>query len=337
VETNGFNSTGVVLTNSLSQPAALADMLKSTSTMIASVLKTGLPPCCGIDPCPFTSTSTSPPIECKVDGATGEVRARGTLTISGTSGTVVSPATSIANAVPPNTPLANPAGAVFSGAIVGKTLTVDTVVGSIPLKVGDAVTGPGVLPGTLITGFVSGTNGGAGTYTVGVPGNGIANTGYDFKPQADVASPFSFSEAVTATITGTTLTMPSTATPFAVGATVPVPGATDGSTMTVTGVTTIGSVTSYTLAGPSQTVTLTQPATTTSGITLTGSISGSTLSVTSVSGGTLAAGSSLDGVPGVLPGTVVTGVGAGTNALMQSRTGNGKVARKRGNAGSPNR
>jgi hypothetical protein len=63
----------------------------------------------------------------------------------------------------------NAAGTSFSGAISGTTLTVTAVAGGLPLGVGSPVTGPGVLPGTVVTGVGAGTNGGAGTYTVGVP------------------------------------------------------------------------------------------------------------------------------------------------------------------------
>lgn len=60
----------------------------------------------------------------------------------------------------------SPAGASFTGAISGTTLTVSAV-GSGTLAVGQPVSGAGVTAGTVITALGTGT-GGAGTYTVSV-------------------------------------------------------------------------------------------------------------------------------------------------------------------------
>ena len=57
----------------------------------------------------------------------------------------------------------------FTGSISGTTLTVVGIIGT--LAVGDVVTGTGVAADTTITGFVSGTSGGNGTYTVSASQN----------------------------------------------------------------------------------------------------------------------------------------------------------------------
>jgi hypothetical protein len=62
-----------------------------------------------------------------------------------------------------------------TGSIATFTLTI-TRCSSGALAVGDALTGTGVAAGTVITGFVSGTFGGAGTYTVSVSQSVAART-----------------------------------------------------------------------------------------------------------------------------------------------------------------
>ncbi len=52
----------------------------------------------------------------------------------------------------------------FTGVILGTQLMTSSVSGTI--KIGDIVDGPGIASNTTITGFVSGINGGAGTYTI---------------------------------------------------------------------------------------------------------------------------------------------------------------------------
>jgi len=55
----------------------------------------------------------------------------------------------------------------FTGSISGTTLTV-TAVASGPIAINQVLTGTGVASGTTVTGFVSGTLGGVGIYTVSV-------------------------------------------------------------------------------------------------------------------------------------------------------------------------
>jgi hypothetical protein len=57
------------------------------------------------------------------------------------------------------------AGAVFTGAISGTTLTVSAVASGV-LSVGQEIVTAGITDGTRITAHLSGTRGGAGTYTV---------------------------------------------------------------------------------------------------------------------------------------------------------------------------
>lgn len=58
-------------------------------------------------------------------------------------------------------------GASFTGSIAATTLTV-TAVASGSIVIGQLLAGTGVTAGTYVTGFVSGTYGGVGIYTVGV-------------------------------------------------------------------------------------------------------------------------------------------------------------------------
>ena len=67
-----------------------------------------------------------------------------------------------------NTQIASFAGTISNGTVgnAGNTLAITSVTGSTPIAVGQYTSGAGVGVGTAITGFVSGTNGGVGTYTV---------------------------------------------------------------------------------------------------------------------------------------------------------------------------
>ena len=56
--------------------------------------------------------------------------------------------------------------ASFTGVISGNVLIVDTTGFTGTVSIGQVVTGSGVAPATVITGFISGTNGGPGTYYV---------------------------------------------------------------------------------------------------------------------------------------------------------------------------
>jgi hypothetical protein len=58
---------------------------------------------------------------------------------------------------------------VFVGTINGTVLTVAKVTNNGTINVGDTVLGNGVAPGTIVQAQISGTTGGAGTYTVSQP------------------------------------------------------------------------------------------------------------------------------------------------------------------------
>ena len=74
---------------------------------------------------------------------------------------------SVSQNVTTTTLTASSAPALVTGSITGTSLSVRSVTTGA-LAVGQLITGPGVLPGTVITGLGSGTTGGPGTYTVNV-------------------------------------------------------------------------------------------------------------------------------------------------------------------------
>ena len=144
-------------------------------------------------------------------------------------------------------------GGISNGTVgnAGNTLSVVSVTGSTPIAVGQFIAGNGVTSGTAITAFVSGTNGGVGTYTVS--GN----------PQSVAAS-----TTMTAAQPGTTLTVTGIAAPVGValgiGQAISGPGVAPGTTIAALG-TGSGGVGTYTISGPLQwvapstTLTTTQP------------------------------------------------------------------------------
>lgn len=67
------------------------------------------------------------------------------------------------------------AGAVVTGSISAETLTVSAVTSGV-VAAGQTVTGTGVLQGTVITSQLTGTTGGAGTYSLLVNGDSISQT-----------------------------------------------------------------------------------------------------------------------------------------------------------------
>ena len=136
-----------------------------------------------------------------------------------------------------NGQLASFVGSISNGTAgtAGNTLSVSAVSGSTPIAVGQIIAGKGVAAGTTITAFVSGTNGGVGTYTV------------SGSPQAVAAS-----TPLTAAQPGTTLTVNSSAAPaLGIGQAVTGPGVAPGTTITAVG-TVPGGVGTYTISGPPQ-------------------------------------------------------------------------------------
>jgi hypothetical protein len=66
---------------------------------------------------------------------------------------------------PPRITITGAQGAVFTGSIDTTTLTVTGVTSGV-VRVGGVISGANIIPGTTITGFLSGTQGGNGTYSV---------------------------------------------------------------------------------------------------------------------------------------------------------------------------
>jgi hypothetical protein len=139
-----------------------------------------------------------------------------------------------------NGQIASFAGSISNGTpgAAGNVLSVSSVSGSTPIAVGQIIAGTGVAAGTTITAFVSGTNGGVGTYTV------------SGSPQAVAAS-----TPLTAAQPGTTLTVTSIAAPvglaLGIGQAVTGPGVAPGTTITAVGIGS-GGVGTYTISGPPQ-------------------------------------------------------------------------------------
>ena len=182
-------------------------------------------------------TATSPGNTLTVSSVTG-----GTITVGQTIGgsnfytqTTASYTGSISNGQ-----IANFVGSISNGTpgAAGNVLSVSSVSGTTPIAVGQIIAGTGVAAGTTITAFVSGTNGGVGTYTV------------SGSPQAVAAS-----TPLAAAQPGTTLTVTSIAAPvgsaLGIGQAVTGPGVAPGTTITAVGVGS-GGVGTYTISGPPQ-------------------------------------------------------------------------------------
>jgi hypothetical protein len=177
-----------------------------------------------------------------------------------------------------------------TGSIAGQVLTV-TAVGSGVLAAGQTISGTGVDTGTTILAQLSGTAGGAGTYTVSV-------------------SQTAASTAITASGGGLTVSAVTTGV-LQVGQTISGAGITAGTTITALG-TGAGGAGTYA-------VSISQTAAST-----TVTASGGTLTVSAVGSGALAVGDAISGA-GVTAGTYITGFitgtgGAGTYAVSVSQT-----------------
>ena len=91
-----------------------------------------------------------------------------TAFISGTAGGAGTYTVSVSQSVAAGTTMTTAVGASFTGTIAGTTLTVNSAGLLGTIAVGATVAGTTISPGTTITAFISGTAGGAGTYTVSV-------------------------------------------------------------------------------------------------------------------------------------------------------------------------
>lgn len=174
---------------------------------------------------------------------------------------------------------------IFSGSITGTTLTVTSVSSGV-VSLGHIITATNsataITTGTMITAFLTGTQGGVGTYTVGAS---------QTLPQS----------SFTATIVGTVLTCRSvTSGTLAVGQNLTGTGLTAGTYIYAFSAGT-GGLGTYSIS-PSQNMGA-------SGVT--GSLSAGVLTVTAVTTGTLAVGQVITGT-GVTAGTTILSLGSGT-------------------------
>ena len=180
-----------------------------------------------------------------------------------------------------------------SSKITGTTLTIGGAITGY-YGVGQTITGTGVSGGTAITAQLSGTAGGAGTYSVNisqtVPASGTE--------AISSANSIVTNTATNSSISDTTLTIGGTVTGcFGVGQLVSGSGVTAGTYITALGTGTGGAGT-YTVNN-SQTI---------GAATVTANLSATSMTVTSVTSGTLGLGATITGA-GIAGGTTVTSFG----------------------------
>ena len=217
------------------------------------------------------TTAATAGMKAYANNATGAISfaATGSPTSGGTStASTLALNTSTSYSIVPNS---------VTGSISGTTLTV-TAVGTGGVAIGQTLSGANVNVTTTVTGFVSGTYGGVGVYTVSVSQTAASGT---IVPSGGMLT-------VAATITGT----------FAVGQTLSGTGVTTGTTITAP-ITGTGGAGTYA-------VSISQSAS-------TGTItaSGGTLTVGGTLVGTFAVGDTLYGAS-VTAGTYITALGTGT-------------------------
>jgi hypothetical protein len=184
------------------------------------------------------------------------------------------------------------APAIFDGVIVGTTLIVSSVT-SGTLQIGQTIEAAGIVDGTIITAFGTGT-GGAGTYTV----SSSQNLNYDSQFTASITTTVmtvtAVAEGVIANndyVYGSTVSVDTLITSLGTGT-----GGTG--TYNINNSQTVGSSTIF--AAPVAAV-------------VTASITGTTMTVTAVTSGTLSVGQLIKGTS-VQNDTVITALGTGTGS-----------------------
>jgi hypothetical protein len=199
--------------------------------------------------------------------------------------------------------------ASITGAIVSTTLSV-TAVASGTIVIGMAISGTGVTAGTTITAFLSGTNGGIGTYTVSASQT-VASTTITATTVNKLLPIYSaWDSAAYVTLTDAAQITPNFSQGYNFKVTIadsrqlmnptnPKLGQ-SGLILVTEGAPATASVTGRIDSG-------------TSVATFTGSISSTTLTVTAVASGTLAVGQLISGT-GVTSGTTITGLGTGSGS-----------------------
>jgi hypothetical protein len=187
---------------------------------------------------------------------------------------------------------ATDAPAIFDGVIVGTTLVVSSVT-SGTLQIGQTIEAAGIVDGTIITAFGTGT-GGAGTYTV----SSSQNLNYDSQFTASITTTVmtvtAVAEGVIANndyVYGSTVSVDTLITSLGTGT-----GGTG--TYNINNSQTVGSSTIF--AAPVAAV-------------VTASITGTTMTVTAVTSGTLSVGQLIKGTS-VQNDTVITALGTGTGS-----------------------
>jgi hypothetical protein len=187
---------------------------------------------------------------------------------------------------------ATDAPAIFDGVIVGTTLIVSSVT-SGTLQIGQTIEAAGIVDGTIITAFGTGT-GGAGTYTV----SSSQNLNYDSQFTASITTTVmtvtAVAEGVIANndyVYGSTVSVDTLITSLGTGT-----GGTG--TYNINNSQTVGSSTIF--AAPVAAV-------------VTASITGTTMTVTAVTSGTLSVGQLIKGTS-VQNDTVITALGTGTGS-----------------------
>jgi hypothetical protein len=184
------------------------------------------------------------------------------------------------------------APAIFDGVIVGTTLVVSSVT-SGTLQIGQTIEAAGIVDGTIITAFGTGT-GGVGTYTV----SSSQNLNYDAQFTASITTTVmtvtAVAEGVIANndyVYGSTVSVDTLITSLGTGT-----GGTG--TYNINNSQTVGSSTIF--AAPVAAV-------------VTASITGTTMTVTAVTSGTLSVGQLIKGTS-VQNDTVITALGTGTGS-----------------------
>ena len=184
----------------------------------------------------------------------------------------------------------NAAPAVFTGVIAGTTLVVSSVT-SGTLKIGQTIEADGIVDGTIITAFGTGS-GGVGTYTV----SASQNLNYDARFTASISTTVMTVSAVSEGVIANG--------DYVYGSTVSV------NTLISSLGTGTGGVGTYNVNN-SQTVASSTIFSAPVAAQVTASIAANTMTVTAVSSGTLAIGQLIKGT-NVQDNTVITGFGTGT-------------------------
>ena len=233
-----------------------------------------------------TTVSTPLTISTSSAAAVFSLNNTSNLTIDGRVNQTGSSVMSIANLIPAGATASTPA---TGSSIAGTTFTVGSLAaGSGPLLIGQVLSGTGVTPGTVITGYGSGTTGGAGTYTVS-PSQTVTATTFTATSPAGGAAAFHFlNDASNNTLQYLTITSANT-------------NANSGSIVFGSGLTSgndNNNINNCSITANASTA------------VVTGSQATTTITVAGVTSGFIVPGSTVSGT-GVTAGTVITAAGTG--------------------------